>query len=209
MRKVYRSKIIIDIATALFFTSIFVLCFYITVDDKIDQTISLVNIFAAKTADYKETEIVYNFDKRKLVDYPYYGEKFAKIKIPAMKLELPLYHGDTLKILRKGVGHHGGSYYPGENGTILLAAHNTSKFFKNLDVLKKSDEIVIEAKYGTFKYIVDSSKVVKETDIEAFEIKQDGEKLIMYTCYPMHQSVVGRRTKRYVVYAYREGDTNE
>ena len=39
-----------------------------------------------------------------------------------MKLELPIYHGDTLKILRKGVGHYAGSYFPGENGTVLLAA---------------------------------------------------------------------------------------
>lgn len=210
MRKVFKSKIIYDIAIALFFMSIFVLCFYITLDDKVSTAISLLNIFSGeKIEEYKETEVKYDLKSRSLIDFPYFGEKYAKLKIDKMKLELPIYHGDTLKILRKGVGHYAGSYFPGENGTVLLAAHNTSKFFKNLDLLKPNDEIIIETKYGTFKYIVDSSKVVKETDLDAFKIEQEGGKLIMYTCYPMHKSVIGRRTKRYVVYAHEAGDKIE
>ena len=31
----------------------------------------------------------------------------------------------------------------------------------------------------------------------------------MYTCYPMNHSVVGRRKKRYVVYAYKVGEVDE
>ena len=210
MRKVFKSKIIYDIAIALFFMSIFVLCFYITLDDKVSSAISLINIFGGeKVEEYKETEVKYDLKSRSLVDFPYFGEKYATLKISKMKLELPIYHGDTLKILRKGVGHYAGSYFPGENGTVLLAAHNTSKFFKNLDLLEPNDEIIIETKYGTFKYIVDSSKVVKETDLDAFKITHDQEKLIMYTCYPINRSVVGRKTKRYVVYAHEVGDKHE
>ena len=124
-------------------------------------------------------------------------------------MNLPIYYGDTLKILRYGIGQYAGSYFPGENGTIILAGHNTAAYFKRLDELEHGDEIVIEASYGTFKYIVDRSDVVKETDYEAFKVDHNSERLIMYTCYPMNRRVVGRRTKRYVVYAYKEGDTSE
>ncbi len=209
MRKVFKSKIFYDAVIALFFMAIFVLCFYVTLDEKISNTITLINIFGGERAEYTDTEVKYDFKSRTLVEFPYFGEKYAEIKIEKMKLDLPVYHGDTLKILREGVGHYAGSYFPGENGTIILAAHNTAKYFKNLDKLEKNDEVVIETKYGTFKYIVDSSKIVKETDLDAFKIEQNGEKLIMYTCYPMHKSVVGRRTKRYVVYAHKAGEKYE
>ena len=46
-------------------------------------------------------------------------------------------------------------------------------------------------------------KVVKETDLEAFPIQHDHELLIMYTCWPINRSVVGRKTQRLVVYAER------
>ena len=86
---------------------------------------------------------------------------------------------------------------------------NTSNFFERIDELSEGDEIVLETTYGTFKYIVEKSAIVKETDMEAFKVTHDKETLIMYTCYPINRSVVGRKTKRYVVYAYKEGDTSE
>ena len=52
-------------------------------------------------------------------------------------------------------------------------------------------------------------KVVKETNLAAFPIQHDHELLIMYTCYPINQSVVGRKTKRYVVYAKKVGVLSE
>ena len=75
--------------------------------------------------------------------------------------------------------------------------------------VKKGDKVVIEANYATFTYEVYDYKVVKETNLKAFEIQQNEERLLMYTCYPINQSVVGRKTKRYVVYAKRVGDISE
>ena len=52
-------------------------------------------------------------------------------------------------------------------------------------------------------------KVVSEKDLNAFKIQHEEERLIMYTCYPINRSVVGRKTKRYVVYAKKVGVVNE
>ncbi len=208
MKKMLLSKIITNIAYAFFFTAIFVLLYSYILDEHVDSYITLVNKRSGSvTNEVRNPE--YNFESKHLIKYPAYGSKYATLKISKIDKELPLYYGDTLKILRYGIGQYAGSYFPGENGTIILAGHNTAAYFKRLDELVKGDEIVIEASYGTFKYIVDRADVVKETDYDAFKVSHDKESLIMYTCYPMNRRVVGRRTKRYVVYAYKEGDTSE
>ena len=198
-----------NVAIAFFFSAIFVLIYYYIFEDKVSSYISLINTTAIKrVSDEKNREIEYNFEQRTLLSYPKYGKKYATLIIDKMNKKLPIYFGDTLKILRYGIGHYAGSFFPGENGTIILAGHNTSPYFKHLDDLKEGDKIVIETSYGTFTYKVDSFNVVKETNLKSFEIQHDKELLIMYTCYPMNHSVVGRRTKRYVVYAYKVGDMN-
>ncbi len=202
--------VVTNVAIAFFFSDIFVVIYFYLLEERVSSYVALINTAAIKkVSDEKDREIEYNFDQRQLLSYPKYGKKYATLKIEKMNLKLPIYFGDTLKILRYGIGQYAGGFFPGENGTIILAGHNTAAYFKKLDVLKKGDKVVIETSYGTFTYEVDSSKVVKETDLKAFPIQHEKEMLIMYTCYPMNHSVVGRRKKRYVVYAYKVGDSNE
>ncbi len=198
-----------NVAISFFFAAIFVFTTYMLFDKKINHYASLVNSFAIKQSSSKEKKTTYDLASKSLINRPLYGKKFATLKIPEINMSLSVYHGDTLDIMRYGVGHYGGSYFPGETGTIILAAHNDVGFFHEIDRLVEGSKITIEADYGTFEYEVDSYKVVKETDLDAFTIQEDEEKLIMYTCYPIRHGVVGRRTERYVVYAHRVGDTNE
>lgn len=202
MKKINIRKFASNIAISFFFTAIFVLIYYYFVDEDVSKYIAYANMMAAPESN-TEDEVKYNFETKMLLKYPAYGKKYATLKIPSIDLKLAVYHGDNKKLLRHGVGHYSGSYFPGENGTIIYAAHNTKGFFQKLDKVKKGDSVTIETKYGTFKYIVDNYKVVKETDLKAFAVNHNGERLIMYTCYPINRSVVGRKTKRYVVYAHR------
>ena len=200
----------INIAISFFFASVFVLVFYAFFYDKTTYYTNLINTTAIsgnKTSE--EKEIVLNKDSKRLTDYPAYGKKYATLKISAIDLELPLYYGDTLSILRYGVGQYAGSYFPGEGGTTIIAAHNTTNFFARVEELKVNDEIIIEASYGTFKYRIDSYKVVNENDLDAFPIQDEKELLILYTCYPINRSVIGRKTDRYVIYASLVGDSYE
>ena len=209
-RKSFIKTVVTNVAIAFFFSAIFVLIYYYLLEERMSSYINLINAAALKKVeDERATEVEYNFEQRRLINYPRFGKKYATLKIDKMNLKLPIYFGDTLKILRYGIGHYAGSFFPGENGTIVLAGHNTAGFFKKLDVLKPGDKVEIETTYGKFTYEVDSSKIVKETDLAAFPLQHDKEMLIMYTCYPMNHSVVGRRKKRYVVYAYKVGEVDE
>ena len=199
----------INIAIAFFFTAIFVLCYYYIVEEKLSFYINIINTTAVKKIDAVEKETSYNIEAKRLLNYPKYGKKYATLNIKSIGMNLPVYHGDSLKILRNGVGHFAGSYFPGENGTIILAAHNTNGMFNKLDKVKNGDKVIIKATYATFEYEVYNMRVVKETDLKAFKIQHDEEILIMYTCYPINRSIVGRKTKRYVVYAKKVGVSNE
>ena len=195
------------VAISFFFGAIFVVLFYFLIEEMVAPYISLINTTAIGSS--VEVEALYNFNDKVLIKYPSYGSKYADIEISSINLKLPVYHGDNKKILRKGVGHYTGSYFPGEGGSILYAAHNNPGFFQKLDQVKKGDIIKINTTYGEFKYEVYDMKVVKETDLSAFPIKHDGELLMLYTCWPINRSVVGRKTQRYVVYAKGIGEYDE
>lgn len=207
-----------NVAIAFFFTAIFVLCYYYVVEEKVNLYLNLINTTVISEnygsidsgdGDITTSNTTYNIEAKRLLNYPKYGKKYANLIIKSIDMKLPIYHGDNMKILRHGVGHYAGSYFPGENGTIILAAHNTSGFFNKLDQIKKGDKVVIKATYASFEYEVYNMKVVKETDLKAFEIQHEEERLIMYTCYPINRSVVGRKTQRYVVYAKKVGVLDE
>ena len=197
-----------NIAISFFFAAIFVLIFVIVLENKISPYISMINTAAVKGTD-EEKMATYDLNTKKLINYPRYGSKYATLEIPSINLKLPVYYGDTKKILRLGVGHYYGSYFPGENGTIIYAGHNNPGYFQKLDQVKVGDKVTINASYGTFNYQITEFKVVKETDLAAFDVQHDKEVLIMYTCWPINRSVVGRKTQRFVVYAHEVGETHE
>jgi hypothetical protein len=60
-----------------------------------------------------------------------------RLQIPKMNLDAPIVLGDDTEQLKKGVGQHIGSQNPGENGIIVLSAHNDSygELFRFLDNL--------------------------------------------------------------------------
>lgn len=207
-KKYSKKKLASNIAISFFFAAIFVLIFYFFLENTVSSYVSLINTTAVRgTAEEKIAK--YSSDDKKLIVLPRHGSKYATIKIPSVGINLPVYYGDTKKILKLGVGHYIGSYFPGENGTIIYAAHNNVGYFNKLDKVKIDDEVIIEASYGTFTYKVYESKVVKETDLEAFDVQGDEEILLLYTCWPINRSVFGRKTQRQVVYAKKIGESYE
>ena len=207
-KKFDKKKFASNVAISFFFASLFVLVFYFFLEGEVTSYVSLINTTAVKSS-IEEKIATYDMDAKKLIVMPKYGQKYATIEIPSIKLNLPVYYGDTSKILKKGIGHYNGSYFPGEEGTIVMAGHNNPGYFHDLDKVKIGDTITIKTTYGNFNYEVIESKVVKETDLEAFDVNHDEEKLLLYTCWPINQNVVGRKTKRLVVYAKKVGDNFE
>lgn len=140
-------------------------------------------------------------------NYPEYGSKYAKIQIPKIGVNLDVYYGDTMEILKKGVGHSSGSYFSGEGGSIVYMGHNSKKVFRRFGEIEKGDFIQINTDYGEFKYQVYDMKIVNEMDLDALPIQKEKEMLMVYTCYPFQN--IGYTTQRYVVYAERIEEEEE
>ena len=201
-------KVIVkQLAIAFFFTSFIVFIIFLIASKKIDNTILLINKVAiidnAGTRD--KSNIKMNVEKKKLSEYPLYGDIWAKIEIPSAQIESNVYHGDNLELLKYGVGHHSGSYFPGEGGTIIIPGHNSSRDFQRLPNAKVGDKIIIKAIYGTYNYQIDSFEILEAKEFnKKLTINDKKEVLIVYTCYPV--DTPGYKSKRYIVYASLVGD---
>lgn len=199
-----------QLVVAFFFTAFFIFLVLIIFQNKIDETFSLINKIAVVSATKKSEKANIKIDKikRRLNEYPSYGDVFATIKIPSQSIEASVYHGDALRLLKYGVGHHAGTYFPGEGGTILIAGHNTYAQFRNLPNVSENDEIIIDTIYGKYTYKVDSTDIMQAKDLnESLSINDEKELLMLYTCYPV--DTPGFKTQRFVVYASLVGDSNE
>lgn len=173
--------------------------------NKIETAFILVNKVSIDVDSNKEnTEqgTVLNEKKKTLENYPEYGTQYATIEIPRIDANLPVYFGDTLEILKKGVGHSSGSYFPGEGGSILYMGHNSKKVFRRFSELQIGDEIKVTTTYGEYNYKIYDMQLIKETELEKVPIQREEEILMIYTCYPFNN--VGYATQRYVVYAKLE-----
>ena len=59
---------------------------------------------------------------------------------------------------------------------------------------------VVKTSYGVYQYSVSKTKVFKADDMKAYDLEQDYEQLILYTCYPF-RLLSGSRQQRLFVYA--------
>lgn len=193
---------VIDVIVAFMFVIILISIVQVILGDKINMAISLANNISIGENNHNEKEINFIKEENKLKNYPSYGSKYATINIEAINIELPVYFGDTLEILKKGVGHSSGSYFPGESGSIIYMAHNSKDRFRKFSMLQKNDLIKVTTTYGEFNYRIYDMKIIKETDLEQLPIQNEKEILMVYTCYPFNN--IGYTDQRYVVYANLE-----
>lgn len=202
MKKTIKATII-DLIVALLIVLIIIVVIHICFGQNISNTIQLVNQVAIKvenTAKQKSTEI--NQETSKLINYPEYGTKYGTIEIKKIDVNLPVYFGDTLEILKNGVGHSSGSYFPGEGGSIIYMGHNSKNVFRRFSELQKGNEIKVTTNYGEYIYKIYDMQLIKETEVEKLPIQKEKEILMVYTCYPFNN--IGYATQRYVVYAELE-----
>lgn len=139
------------------------------------------------------------FENGRLKHYPNFAEQYAKMKIKKIGVDAPIYFGVTDEIILKGIGHDSGSYFAGENGTIIMCEHDYMNNFKRLGELKNGDIIEIQANYGDFYYKLYDEQIVLETETDKLPIQKSEEILMIYTCYPTNNT--GKTQYRYVIYA--------
>ncbi len=198
---------IINVIVAFFITGIIIGAINLLAGDQIEENISIINkvSIGVENKGEKEVEEIQLVDDdtgTKLKNYPEYGTSYANIEIPKIDVNLPVYFGDTLDVLKKGVGHSSGSYFPGEGGSIIYMGHNSKNVFRRFSELQKGNEIIVKTSYGEYKYKIYDMQIIKETEVDKVPVQHEKEILMVYTCYPFNN--IGYTTQRYVVYAELE-----
>lgn len=111
------------------------------------------------------------------------------ITIEKIKVQLPVYHGTSDKVLNSAVGHVEGSSLPvgGESTHAVLSAHRglpSAKLFTNLDKVEVGDVFTIRILDRTITYQVDQVLIVLPHETEALNIVSGEDYCTLVTCTP-------------------------
>ncbi|GJM59281.1 class C sortase [uncultured Dubosiella sp.] len=133
----------------------------------------------------------------------------ARISIPVIGLDLPVYAGCGEEVLGKGIGHWPESHVPyGGDGTrTILTGHRGLAghgFFTRLDELKKGDRIMLDGSNGELWYEVSEVRTMLPQQAQALEAVARKDMLTLITCTPY-----GINSHRLVVDAVRCGAPQE
>lgn len=112
-------------------------------------------------------------------------EQAIRIQIPALGVDGPIVQGDGWEQLKKGVGQHIGTGDPGEEGNLVLSAHNDifGEIFRDLDRLKPGDEVILYTNQHAYSYVVSGSKIVEPTEVEVMAPTRQPV-VTLISCYP-------------------------
>jgi sortase A len=123
----------------------------------------------------------------------------GRIEISTIGLSAMIMEGTDARTLRHAVGHIPGTPLPGQPGNVAITGHRDT-FFRPLRNIRKNDEIRLTTLSGSYRYGVDSIKVVAPEATEVLNSSEDAI-LTLVTCYPFYY--VGPAPKRFVVRAHR------
>jgi len=123
----------------------------------------------------------------------------GRIEISTIGLTAMILEGTDSRTLRRAVGHIPGTPLPGQRGNVAITGHRDT-FFRPLRNIRKEDEIRLTTLSGSYRYWVDSIKVVEPEDTKVLADSDDAI-LTLVTCYPFY--FVGPAPKRFIVRAHR------
>ena len=111
------------------------------------------------------------------------------IKIPSIRVDLPIYHGTEDMTLEKGVGHLLGTSLPvgGESTHTVLTGHSGmagKKMFSDVLQMRVGDVFYLEVLGETIAYQVDQIKTVLPHDTSYLGIQEDQDHCTLVTCTP-------------------------
>ncbi|MCI4169133.1 sortase SrtA [Bacillus spizizenii] len=167
---------------------------------KTEQTLKEAKLFAEKPQEASGTKQSAGHAENKASFKPETGKASGILEIAKINAELPIVEGTDADDLEKGVGHYKDSYYPDENGQIVLSGHRDT-VFRRTGELEKGDLLRILLSYGDFTYEIVKTKIVDKDDTSIITLQHEKEELILTTCYPF--SYVGNAPKRYIIYGKR------
>ncbi len=125
---------------------------------------------------------------------PEISKKYGEIACERIGLSVPLYYGDSDKLLLKGVCQSVSSEFPGRGGTTLVGGHDTT-FFAPLADAQIGDSVILTCTYGKYEYNISDITIIQGADYQFEELDEGAERLVLYTCYPFGDTSSNRTEK--------------
>ena len=126
-------------------------------------------------------------DYEKIMDFG--GGIMGYIRIPKIRVNLPIYHGVEEDVLSKGVGHLPRTAFPigGAGNHTVLSGHTglpSAELFTGLTELEIGDCFYITALEDTLAYQVDQIRVVLPDEVGALSPVAGADYCTLVTCTP-------------------------
>ncbi len=126
------------------------------------------------------------------------GAILGELRIPALRVRVPIVQGDDDDALRLGVGHIPETPLPGGLGTVGLAGHRDT-FLRPLRRLRSQTLLEVSEGPSLYRYRVDSTEIVTPDKVDVLATKSTPQ-LVLVTCYPFH--FIGHAPFRFIVHAH-------
>ena len=112
-------------------------------------------------------------------------DQAVRLQIPRLNVDAPVVQGDGWEQLKKGVGQHIGSANPGQNGNVVLTAHNDvyGELFRHLDQLQPGDNVIVYTQQRQHVYVIDRTVIVEPTAVEVMA-STGSPTVTLISCYP-------------------------
>ena len=123
----------------------------------------------------------------------------AVLRVPKIRLEVPVLPGTDDFTLNRAVGHIDGTALPGTEGNSGIAGHRDG-FFRGLKDIAAGDVMELETLRGKETYRVERIWVVAPEDVSVLDATPT-RSLTLVTCYPFYH--VGPAPQRFIVRAGR------
>lgn len=137
------------------------------------------------------------FAQREGVENPEYegllnvsgDEVIGCVEIPAIDVNLPIYHYTSEESLKKGAGHLFGSSLPvgGESTHSVISAHRglpDARMFTDLNLIEEGDLFYITVLSEKLAYEVDQILVVEPWETDSLAIEEGEDYVTLVTCTP-------------------------
>jgi sortase A len=112
-------------------------------------------------------------------------DQAVRLQIPRLNVDAPVVQGDGWEQLKKGIGQHIGSANPGQEGNVVLTAHNDvyGELFRYLDQLQPGDNVIVYTQQRQHVYVVDRTVIVEPTAVEVMA-STGSPTVTLISCYP-------------------------
>lgn len=126
------------------------------------------------------------------------GAAVGRIVIPRVGASYVVVNGTDTEDLKSGPGIYPETSFPGIQGTTAIAGHRTTYLapFRNINLLRPGNHILLSMPYAHFTYTVTGQRVVAPSDVAAAVAEVGYSRLVLSACTPLFSAA-----KRLLVYA--------